>query len=207
MAFTLNFSIHHIQFPLLFLNLLFPYSARFNCSDSSAVLLIIRSPSKQVIETLPADSPVIQVSHSVHDSFNYKRNNWKITSPNKNRWSGVVYLKYTSTLKNLSNSRPSKTAGSFPRNGTLPGSDCAVQIILTDLITTNTAERAYLIYVNLLSVTVLPRTKYKAPKHIILNSVLFSTCEVAKAVEEMCKYCNVFLCYWNLSSQVIKLHA
>jgi hypothetical protein len=169
MAFTFNFSIHHIQFPLLFLNLLFLYSARFNCSDSSAVVLIIRSPSKHVIETLPADSPVVHVSHSVCDPFNYKRYNWRNHKHKQKQMVGVVYLKYTSPLKNLSNSRPSKTAGSFPRNGTLPVSHCAVQMLLTNLITTDTAERAYLTYVNFLSAfRVLSRTQYKIPKHIII---------------------------------------
>jgi hypothetical protein len=113
--------IRHIQFPLLFLNLLFLYSARFNCFDFSAVLLIIRSPSKHVIETLPTDSSVVHVSHSVYDLFNYNRNNWqKRTKPKQRRMVGVAYLKYTSTLKNHSNSRPSKRAGSFPRTGALP---------------------------------------------------------------------------------------
>jgi hypothetical protein len=41
-----------------------------------------------------------------------------MTNPQQTQMSGVAYFKYTSTLKKLSDSRLSKTAGSFPSSGT-----------------------------------------------------------------------------------------
>jgi hypothetical protein len=107
---------------------------------------------------------------------------------------GVAYLKHTSTLKKLSDLRLSKTAGSFPRTGTLPVSRCVVKILVTSLITKDIAKAVYPMKANFLSVSrFLLRAQYETPTHIMtINSVFFQYVRQPRSLKQCASIAVVF---------------